>query len=159
MDLQAANHVITKALLGISEGNADGLRGGLAEGVETFEPKGSPTFRARKVIHPMDQKEYGGGQKIRRIKLGNNSEFITRLRGHFGNYMGGVMFYATTAMPKTLADAGYDVWHVGRESGKDKWAAFRPKGIKIKEGARRASWSAYGEPAMLDAYKKKHGIK
>lgn len=133
----------------------------IEEAVETAEiPPGRPKFVARKIIHPQDQKEYGGGKAIRAVKMGNNSNVVARLKVKGGNYMGfGVKFHATLAMPKTLADAGYDVWHVGREGGMDTWVALRPKGIKMNKGARRASWSAYGEPWHLETWAKEKGIE
>jgi len=130
----------------------------LEEAVETLEgpPPWSMKFQARMRIHPQDQKEYGGGKAIRAVRNGNNSELIARLKG---NGISGVRFYATQALPKTLADAGYDVWHQGREGGREKWIALRNKGVKVDKDARRASWSAYGEPWNLETYAKKHGIE
>lgn len=130
----------------------------LEEGVEKVEvPDRRPMFKARKVIHPDDQKQYSHAYKAAR--MGNNSSLIARAMASGPGYMPtGALFYATQALPKTLADAGFDVWHLGNEGGKDKWLALRVKGIKIDKAARKASWSAYGEPWELSVYMKKHGI-
>jgi len=126
----------------------------LTEAVEIIEvPRSRPTYAARQVVHPQDVKEYGGGQALRAIRMGNNSELISRVRVQGGAYMSGAKFMSTQAMAKTLADAGHDVWLIGREGGRDVYVALRPKGIRSDKGARRASYTAYGEPWDLEIFK------
>jgi len=131
----------------------------LCEAVEVIDkPAGQPKYKARMIIHPMDQKEYGGGQGLKRINLGNNSELIARVRVK-GHPFSGAKFYSSGSMAMTMADAGHDVWLVGREGGKNVYVSIRPKGVKSDRAARRASYSTYGEPWNLEVWAKKHGFK
>ena len=131
----------------------------LTEAVEPIEvPRTRPTYPGRKIIHPQDVKEYGGGQSIKAVRSGNNSEMISRVRPD-GGYRFGIKFMSTQAMAKTLADAGYDVWLLGRDGGRDVYIALRLPNVKVNKKARRAMWSAYGEPWDLESYAQKHGIE
>jgi hypothetical protein len=163
MNVESINSILVKAIGQIQEQELSGLtETHLSEGFKAptktkKRPSKAPTLPHRKIIHPDDLKQYGRRAIFRAIEMNNNAKEIERYKNE-GGFGYAVEFYSE-GFAKTVADAGWDVWYLGNEGGMKKWLAIWPqKPAKVNDKARKASWMAYGEPALLADYKEKHGI-